>query len=77
MSYSISGSGHNARAQEVQEAFGALVVALDAATDVETGTKFSGSVSGSENSMAFTLTADSVRANIAAAAAADDGEAPA
>lgn len=60
MSYSISGSGHGVDLDKVHKAFTDLVEALDEATD-ESGTKFQGSLSGSENEQSFSLTADKVR----------------
>lgn len=60
MSYSVSGSGHGANSEKVKAAFGKFVAELDEAT-AETGTKFSGSVSGSEDSVPFSLTAEAAR----------------
>ena len=60
MSYSVSGSGHNADLEQVKEAFAAFVSDLDDAT-AEGGTKFNGTISGSEDGVPFTLTAEDTR----------------
>jgi hypothetical protein len=60
MSYSISGSGHGANVESVKEAFRDLIEALDEATP-DGGTKFTGTISGSEDGEPFSLTAQFVR----------------
>lgn len=70
VSYSVSGSGHGADVEAVKEAFADFVGALDEATGAA-GTKFSGSVSGSEtnadgSSTSFSIGAAEARERYAA-----------
>lgn len=75
MSYSISGSGHGADKAKVKDAFAGFVAGLDEATS-ESGTKFQGTLSGSESLPdggydSFTFTAEGIRLEAAAGAGAD------